>query len=60
VVSPEPFSPPPTTSSAMKTPENATEDPNDPKLADGGYIQMEYYFDQLYSPSMGAVTKNYQ
>jgi hypothetical protein len=33
VVSPDPLSPP-LTSSAVKTPENAEEDPNDPELAD--------------------------
>jgi len=31
----------PSTSSAVKTPENTEEDPDDPEPADGG-IQMEY------------------
>ena len=42
----------------MKTPENTQEDPDDPEPADGD-IQMEYSSDQSYSPSIGAVTKNY-
>jgi len=37
VVSPKPFSPTPT-SSAMKTPENRAEDPDDPEQADGKEI----------------------
>jgi hypothetical protein len=42
--------------SAVKTPEN-TED--DPEPAGGGDTQVEYFSDLLYSPSVGAVTKNY-
>jgi len=34
VVSPDPLSPTPSTSSAMKTQENTKEEPDDPKLAD--------------------------
>jgi hypothetical protein len=56
VVSPKPFSPTPT-SSAMKTPENTAEDPDDPEQADEGETQMEYYSDQLYNPNIGAETK---
>jgi hypothetical protein len=58
LVSPGPFSPTPSTASNMKTPENAEEDPGDPKLTDEGDMQLQYS-DQLYSPSIGAVTKNY-
>ena len=36
VVPPDPLSPSPSTSSAVKTPENAEEDPNDPEPADRG------------------------
>jgi hypothetical protein len=32
----------PSTSSAMKNPENTEEDPDDPEPADEGDIQMEY------------------
>jgi hypothetical protein len=56
MVSPKPFSPTPT-SSAMKTPENTAENPDDPEQADEGDTQMEYYYDQLYNPNIGAVTK---
>jgi hypothetical protein len=52
VVSPDPLSPTPSTSSALKAPENIEEDPD-------GDIQMEYCADQLYSSSIGAVTKKY-
>jgi hypothetical protein len=41
VVSPEPLPLTPSTSSAMKTPENKEEDPDDPEPADG-HIQMEH------------------
>jgi len=51
--------PTPSTSSTPKTPENIEEDPEDPEPADNGDIQMEYCADQLYSPSVGSVTKNY-
>lgn len=54
-----PLPPTPSTSSALKTPENIEEDPEDPEPADNGDIQMEYCADQLYSPSIGAVTKTY-
>jgi hypothetical protein len=37
-------SPNPSTFSAMKTPENTNEDPDDPERADEGGIQMEYSF----------------
>ena len=48
MVSPEPFSPTPT-SSAMKTLENAAQDPHDPEQEDEGDTQTEYYSDQLYN-----------
>ena len=35
----------PSTSSAMKTPENAEEDPDDPEPEDEGDIQIEYSSD---------------
>jgi hypothetical protein len=54
VVSPEPFSPTPSISS-----ENTEENPDDREPADEGDIQMEYSSDQFYSPSIGAVTKDY-
>jgi len=41
VVSPDPLSPTPSTSSTMKTPKNTEEGPNDPEPADEGDIQME-------------------
>jgi hypothetical protein len=41
----------PSTSSAMKTPENAEADRDAPEQADGD-IQMEYSSDELYSPSI--------
>jgi len=56
VVCPDPLSSAPSTSSAMRTPENTEEDPDDLKPADGD-IQIEYSSDQFYSPSIGAVTK---
>ena len=37
--------------------EQKQEDPDDPEPAGEGDIQMEYC-DQLYSPNIGAVTKN--
>ena len=40
VVSPDPLSPTPSTSSAMKTPEKTEEDPDDPEPADERDIQM--------------------
>jgi hypothetical protein len=51
VVSADPWFPTPSSSSALKTPENTEEDPD-------GDIQTEYCADQLYSPSIGAVKKN--
>ena len=54
----DPLSPTPTTSSAMKTSENAEEDPDNTEPADGD-IQKEDFSAWLYSPSTGAVTKNY-
>jgi hypothetical protein len=59
VVCLDPFSPTPSTSSAMKAPENAEEKPDDPEPAEEGDIQMEYSSDYLYSLSIGAVTSNY-
>jgi hypothetical protein len=59
VVSPDPLSSStPSTSSALKTPENTEGDPDDCEPVDGD-IQMEYFSDQLYNPSIGTVTKNY-
>jgi hypothetical protein len=43
----------------VKTPDNTEEDCDDPEPVDEGDIQMEYSSDQLYDPSIGAVTKNY-
>ena len=59
VVSSDPLPPVPSTSSAVKTPKNTEGDPDDPEPADEGGSQMEYASDQLYSPSIRAVTKNY-
>jgi hypothetical protein len=42
VVYSDPLSPTPSMSSAMKTPENTEEDPDNPEPADEGDIQMEY------------------
>ena len=42
VVSPDPLFPTPSTSSAVKTPENIEEGPDDPEASDEGDIQMEY------------------
>jgi len=44
VTSPHPLSPTPSTSSAMKTPENIAKDPDDPQAADNTF-QMEYSSD---------------
>jgi len=41
VVSPDPLFPTPSTSSAVKTPENIEEGPNDPEASDEGDIHME-------------------
>ena len=43
MISPKAFSP--TLPSAMKTPENTAEHPDDPVPADEGDIQMEHYSD---------------
>jgi hypothetical protein len=59
VISPSPLFPTPSASSAMKTPENIAEDPDDPGPADEGDIQMEYSSDYLCKPSIGPVTNNY-
>jgi len=45
VVPPDPLSPTPSTSSVMKTPQNTKTEPDDPKLAGEGNIQMESSFD---------------
>jgi hypothetical protein len=58
VVSHNPLSPTPSTSSARKTSENAEEDPDNTEPADGD-IQMEDFPAELYSQSIGAVTNNY-
>jgi hypothetical protein len=42
VISPDPLSSSPTTSSAL---ENREDDPDDPEATDEGDIQMVYYFD---------------
>jgi hypothetical protein len=57
-VSPDLVSPTPS-SSAVKTPENTAEDPDDPWSADQGDIQIEYLSDKLCSSSTAAVTNNY-
>jgi hypothetical protein len=59
VLSRDPLSPTPSTSSARKTPENTEEDPDDPESIDEGDIQMEYSCHWLHGTSIGAVTKNY-
>jgi hypothetical protein len=46
------------TSPAIKIPENTDEDPDNPKPADEGDIQIEYSSDYLCSPSVRPVTKN--
>jgi len=47
------------TSSALKTQENTVDDTDECEAADEGDIPVEYYSDQLYSPSLGAGTKSY-
>jgi hypothetical protein len=42
MVSPDPLSPTPSTSSPVTTPENTEEDSNDPEQVDEGDIQLEY------------------
>jgi len=44
VVSPDPFSPTPPTSSAMETPESTEEDPDNTEPADGD-IEIEHFSD---------------
>jgi len=46
----------PLTPSAVTTPENTEEDPDDPEPVYGEIIKMEYYSSWLNSPSTGAVT----
>ena len=48
----------PSTSSAMMTPEDTKQDPDDPTPADKGDIHMEYSSHWLCTPSTGAVIKN--
>ena len=57
VVLPDPLSPAPQTSSAMKTPEDKEEDPDDPEPAGKGDNQTEYSCYQLYNTCI--VTKIY-
>jgi hypothetical protein len=59
MVSPDPLSLTPSTSSAMKTPENTEGDPDGTEPTDVGDIKMEYSSDELYNPSTGAITKYY-
>jgi len=59
VVSSESLSPTPSTSSAMKTPENKLVDSDYHTPAEERHIQVEYFSDQLCSPITGAVIKNY-
>ena len=55
VVSPDPLSPAPPTSSAIKTPENKKEEPDGPEQAKERDIQMEHSSDLLCSPNTAAV-----
>jgi len=57
VISPDLLPPTPSTSSALNTPENIEEDPDDSEPAAEGDVQMEYYSDWLYSPNIGTVIK---
>ena len=59
VVSPEPSSPTPSTSSAMQIQDKTEQDPDDPTPADEGDIHMEYSSDQFYSLCIEAGTKTY-
>jgi hypothetical protein len=45
VVTPDPLSPTPSTSSTVETPKNTKEGPGHPEPADEGNIQMEYFSD---------------
>jgi hypothetical protein len=56
VISPDTLSPIP---SAIETPENTKEDPDDPEPAKKDISKLNHSFDELYRPSTGAVTKNY-
>ena len=51
-----PLSLTPLTSSAMTTPENTEDDPDDPEPVYGEIIKMEYSLSWMCSPSTGAVT----
>jgi len=51
-----PLSLTPLTSSAMMTPENTEEDPDDPEPVYGKIIKIEYSSSWMYSSSTGAVT----
>jgi hypothetical protein len=57
-VLPDPLFPTPSTLTAMKTPENTEEDPDDPQPEDIEDIQMEYSSDYTYNQSIRTVTKN--
>jgi hypothetical protein len=57
VISPDPVSCTPSTSSGVKSLENTGEDPGDPGPANEGDTQMEYFSDWLSSPSVWALTK---
>jgi len=46
-------------SSAMKTPKNTEEDPDDPESAGEENIQMKYSLDYLYSLKIATVTENH-
>lgn len=56
VVSSDPFSTTPLTSSTVGTSENTEGVPDDPEQADED-IQMEYFSEWLYSSSIGPVTR---
>jgi hypothetical protein len=49
--------PTPSTSSAVKTPENTDENPDDSDPADKGDTKMEYSPDHLNTPSVGALSR---
>jgi hypothetical protein len=51
-----PLSLPPLTSSAMPTPENTEENPDDPEPVYGKIIKMGYFSSWMYSPSIGSIT----
>jgi hypothetical protein len=59
VVSPDPLSPTPSNSLAVKSPENTEGYLDDTEPATAGDNQMEFSSD-WYSPSIGEVTKNYE